>query len=225
MPYLRCIHHCHLCFSWDVSNHFGADTLFNTGLFTIFAFSFFGYYEIQLPSSWTNKADSAANQGGMLGIFFMAFSLSLVSFSCTGPLIGTLLVNAITIGYSGPITGMLGFSVALALPFTLFAAFPGWLNSLPRSGSWMTSVKVVLGFLELALGLKFLSVADLTMHWKILPYEAFIIAWAILLDLCPYIFLVLYDSHTIIRMQKFPILEKESVCLALALRYTVCQDS
>lgn len=166
----------------QLSTHWAMNVAFFV-LFTIFAFSFFGYYEIQLPSSWTNKADSAANQGGMLGIFFMAFSLSLVSFSCTGPLIGTLLVNAITIGYSGPITGMLGFSVALALPFTLFAAFPGWLNSLPRSGSWMTSVKVVLGFLELALGLKFLSVADLTMHWKILPYEAFIIAWAILFGL------------------------------------------
>lgn len=150
-------------------------------LFTVFAFSFFGYYEIQLPSSWANKADQASLKGGLIGTFFGAFSIALVSFSCTGPIVGTLLVQAaVNGGYVGPTIGMLGFSVALALPFTLFAAFPSWLQSMPNSGSWMTSMKVVLGFLELALGLKFLSTADLTEHWGILPYELFIALWALI---------------------------------------------
>ena len=166
-------------------------------LFSVFAFSFFGYYEISLPSSWTNKADNAADKGGLLGIFFMAFSLSLVSFSCTGPIVGTLLVQAaVNGGVVGPMMGMFGFSAALALPFALFAAFPGWLNSLPRSGGWMTSVKVVLGFLELALGLKFLSTADLTMHWGILPYELFIGLWVILFGLmAAYLFGFIHFPH------------------------------
>src|SRR5699024_9227645 len=124
---------------------------------------------------------------GLLGIFFMAFTLVLVSFSCTGPIIGTLLVEAATgggpmiFGYIpiGPMIGMFGFSLALALPFALFAAFPSWLNSLPRSGSWMNSVKVVLGFIEVALAFKFLSIADLTMGWKILPYELFLAVWVL----------------------------------------------
>lgn len=167
----------------DFLNWFSTWWVANLGffvLFTVFAFSFFGYYEITLPSSWSNKTDQAADKGGLIGIFFMAFTLSLVSFSCTGPIIGSLLVQAAANGdVAGPFAGMLGFSIALALPFTLFAIFPGWLNSLPRSGGWMTNVKVVLGFLELAFAFKFLSTADLTEHWGILPYEAFIAVWAL----------------------------------------------
>ncbi len=157
-----------------------ANTLFFI-IFVLFAFSFFGYYEITLPSSWSNKSDAMADKGGLLGIFFMAFTLSIVSFSCTGPIIGSAIVQAASTGnYLGPAIVMLGFSMALAIPFGLFAAFPAWLNSLPRSGSWMNSVKVVLGFLELALAFKFLSVADLTKHWNILKYEPFLIIWIII---------------------------------------------
>ncbi len=157
-----------------------ANTLFFI-VFVIFAFSFFGYYEITLPSSWSNKSDAMADKGGLIGIFFMAFTLSIVSFSCTGPIIGSAIVQAASTGsYLGPAIVMLGFSMALAIPFGLFAAFPSWLNSLPRSGSWMTSVKVVLGFLELALAFKFLSVADMTKHWNILKYEPFLIIWIII---------------------------------------------
>jgi thiol:disulfide interchange protein DsbD len=179
-----------------VTSIFGADALnllstnawfniFFFVLFIVFALSFFGLFEITLPSSWANSADRAADKGGLIGIFFMAFTLSLVSFSCTGPIIGTLLVETATGGGgtifgaipAGPLVGMLGFSVALALPFGLFAAFPSWLNSLPQSGNWMNTVKVVLGFAEVALAFKFLSVADLTMGWKFLPYELFIAVW------------------------------------------------
>ena len=142
-------------------------------IFILFAFSFFGYYELTLPSSWTTKTDSMADKGGLLGLFFMAATLSLVSFSCTGPIVGSALVAAANGGYIGPMIVMLGFSLALALPFGLFAAFPSWLNSLPRSGGWMNSVKVVLGFLEVGFAFKFLSTADLTQHWGILPYEVF----------------------------------------------------
>lgn len=177
---------------------FGADTLnlmstnvwfnlFFAALFIVFAISFFGYFEITLPSSWGTKADAQADKGGVLGIFFMAFTLALVSFSCTGPVIGTLLVETATgsgpviLGRIpvGPLMGMLGFSTALALPFALFAAFPSWLNSLPTAGGWMSSVKVVLGFIEIALAMKFISVADLTMGWKIMPYELFLAIWFI----------------------------------------------
>jgi thiol:disulfide interchange protein len=148
-------------------------------LFLVFAFSFFGYYEITMPSSWANKADAASNKGGLLGIFFMAATLALVSFSCTGPIIGTLLVQtATTSGISaGPTIGMLGFSIALALPFGLFALFPTMLKSLPKSGSWMDDVKVTLGFVEIALAFKFLSNADLIKGWKLLPYELFLAIW------------------------------------------------
>ncbi|MFK8103483.1 MAG: protein-disulfide reductase DsbD family protein [Saprospiraceae bacterium] len=148
-------------------------------IFVAFAFSFFGYYEITLPSSIANKSDSMADRGGLIGTFFMAFTLAIVSFSCTGPIIGTALVQS-AVNPLGPFMVMFGFSTALALPFGLFAAFPAWLNSLPRSGSWMTSVKVVLGFLELALALKFLSVADMTMHWGILKYELFMGLWILI---------------------------------------------
>lgn len=153
-------------------------------VFVVFAFSFLGAFEITLPSSWINKADGASEKGGIIGIFFMAFTLSLVSFSCTGPIIGTLLVEAAVGGnYLGPFMGMAGFSVALALPFTLFALFPGWLNSLPKSGGWLNSVKVVLGFLELALALKFLSNVDLAYSWGMLTREIFLAIWIIIFAL------------------------------------------
>ena len=148
-------------------------------LFLVFAVSFFGYFEITLPSSWTNKADTVSHKGGLVGIFFMAFTLALVSFSCTGPIIGTLLVQTATTSSVslGPAIGMLGFATALALPFALFAAFPAWLQSLPKSGSWMDDVKVTLGFVEVALAFKFFSNTDLIKGWKFLPYEAFLAIW------------------------------------------------
>ena len=149
-------------------------------IFVFFAFSFLGAFEIRMPSSWVNKADGNADKGGLIGIFFMAFTLSLVSFSCTGPIIGTLLVESATGGnLIAPTIGMAGFSMALALPFTLFAIFPGWLNSLPQSGGWLNSVKVVLGLLELALALKFLSGIDLAYHWGILTREVFVAVWIV----------------------------------------------
>jgi len=178
-----------------VSAIFGADTLnsmatnvyFNIAFFLLlifFAASFLGAFEIRMPNSWINKADSASDKGGLIGIFFMAFTLALVSFSCTGPIVGTLLVEAASGGsYVGPIAGMFGFSLAIALPFTLFAAFPGWLNSLPKSGGWLNSVKVVLGFLELALAFKFLSNADLVMQAHLLEREVFIAIWIIIFGL------------------------------------------
>lgn len=163
-----------------LSTNWIANSLFFV-IFVAFAFSFFGFYEITLPSSWSTKSDRMADKGGLIGIFFMAFTLALVSFSCTGPIIGTAIVQASTKGeYFGPFLVMLGFSTALALPFGLFAAFPAWLNTLPKSGSWMNSVKVVLGFLELALALKFLSVADMTNRWGFLKYELFMGLWVII---------------------------------------------
>jgi len=168
-------------FGADALNALSTNMWFNLAFFfllTIFAISFFGAFEITLPSSWVNKMDSQSDKGGLIGIFFMAFTLSLVSFSCTGPIIGTLLVEAaVNGGVIGPLVGMGGFSFALALPFALFAAFPGWLNSLPQSGGWLNSVKVVLGFLELGLALKFLSNADLVVQAGILTRELFIALW------------------------------------------------
>ncbi len=148
-------------------------------LLVVFALSFFGAFDISLPSSWSTKIDSTAERTtGLLSIFFMAFTLVLVSFSCTGPIIGTLLVEAVSSGSQfGPAVGMFGFSLALAIPFCLFALFPGWLQKAPKSGSWMNTVKVVLGFVELALSLKFLSVADLAYGWHILDREVFIVLW------------------------------------------------
>ena len=151
--------------------------LFFFVLLIIFAVSFLGAFDINLPNTWVTRADSASNKGGFLGIFFMAFTLALVSFSCTGPIVGTLLVESATIGGIGPFVGMFGFSLALALPFGLFAAFPGWLNSLPKSGGWLNTVKVFLGFLELALAFKFLSNADLVMQGHFLERELFIAIW------------------------------------------------
>jgi len=178
-------------FGADALNLLSTNAWFNIFfalLFIVFGISFFGYFEITLPSSWANRSDRMADRGGLLGIFFMAFTLSLVSFSCTGPIIGTLLVETATGGGPtllgriplGPLVGMFGFSVALALPFALFAAFPGWLNSLPKSGGWMNGVKVTLGFVEIALALKFFSIADLTMGWKFMPYELFVGLWVLL---------------------------------------------
>ena len=171
-------------FGSDALNEMASNVYFNMLFFVIFflfALSFFGAFEITLPSSWVNKADSASERGGLLGIFFMAFTLSLVSFSCTGPIIGTLLVQAAQgSNYIGPLAGMAGFAFALALPFALFAAFPAWLHSLPKSGGWLNSVKVVLGFLELALALKFLSNVDLAYHWGILHREIFLALWIII---------------------------------------------
>ncbi len=151
-------------------------------LLVVFAASFFGAFEITLPSSFVNKIDQKAdNTKGLGGLFFMAASLALVSFSCTGPIIGTLLVDASSKGeYLGPAVGMFGFSLALALPFTLSAIFPGFLNSMPKSGGWLNSVKVCLGFLELALALKFLSAADLVWHWEWFDREIFLVLWIVI---------------------------------------------
>ena len=184
----------YVALGWGVSYIFGADAMnnmatnvyFNIGFFIlliVFAASFLGAFEIQLPASWTNKSVEAEGKGGLIGIFFMAFTLALVSFSCTGPIVGTLLVEAATGGYMGPIIGMLGFSLAIALPFALFAAFPGWLNSLPQSGGWLNSVKVTLGFLEIALAFKFLSNADLVMQTHLLERELFIAIWIMIFGL------------------------------------------
>lgn len=168
-------------FGADALNALSTNVIFNLFFFVllvVFAISFLGAFEITLPSSWVNKADSNADKGGLVGIFFMAFVLALVSFSCTGPIIGTLLVEAaVNGGFMGPILGMLAFSSALALPFALFAMFPGWMNSLPKSGGWLNTVKVVLGFLELALAFKFLSNADLVLQAGWLPREVFLAVW------------------------------------------------
>ncbi|MFT6371110.1 MAG: thiol:disulfide interchange protein DsbD [Maribacter sp.] len=169
-------------------------------IFVFFAFSFFGYYELTLPSSWANKMDAASSKvGGALGIFFMAVTLAIVSFSCTGPILGgllggtTLAEGDVAINLTA---GMTGFGVALALPFALFALFPAWLNSLPKSGGWMTTVKVVLGFLELGLALKFLSNADLVGHWGFLKREVFLGIWIVLgLLMTLYLFGVLRFPH------------------------------
>ncbi|MBB4037407.1 thiol:disulfide interchange protein DsbD [Dysgonomonas hofstadii] len=166
-------------------NDLSTSAIFNLlffGLLVIFAISFFGAFEMVLPSSWTNKMDQKADSTtGILSIFFMAFTLALVSFSCTGPIIGTLLVQAFTSGsIVAPAIGMFGFAFALAIPFSLFAIFPSWLESMPKSGGWLNSVKVVLGFLELALALKFLSVADLAYGWGILDREVFLALWIVI---------------------------------------------
>lgn len=151
-------------------------------VFIVFAFSFFGFYELTLPASWGSKTDAAGQWGGILGIFFMALTLAIVSFSCTGPILGSLLAGSFTSdgGAMQLTAGMLGFGVALGLPFGLFALFPNSLNALPKSGGWMTTLKVVLGFLELALALKFLSNADLVAHWGLLKREVFVGIWLLL---------------------------------------------
>ncbi|KUJ61982.1 disulfide bond formation protein DsbD [Flavobacteriaceae bacterium CRH] len=179
-------------FGADALNALSTDVWFNLIFFVIliiFATSFLGAFEIMLPNSWANKADQQADRGGLIGILFMALALAIVSFSCTGPIVGTLLVEAASNGGIAPIIGMLGFSSALALPFMLFAMFPGWLNSLPKSGGWLNTVKVVLGFLELALAFKFLSNADLVLQLHFLEREVFIAIWiAIFAALTLYLF-------------------------------------
>lgn len=169
-------------------NKLATDAVFNIIFFLLlvfFAISFFGAFELVLPASWTNKMDQKADStSGIVSILFMAFTLALVSFSCTGPIIGTLLVQAATMGdFLGPAIGMLGFSVALALPFATFAIFPSMLQSMPKSGGWLNSVKITLAFLELALSLKFLSVADLAYGWGILDREVFISLWIVIFAL------------------------------------------
>ncbi|NRD20656.1 thioredoxin family protein [Winogradskyella eckloniae] len=167
-------------FGADALNALATNVWFNLIFFVlliVFAMSFLGAFEIVLPNSWANKADRQADKGGLVGIFFMALALAIVSFSCTGPIVGTILVEAASKGGLAPVIGMLGFSSAIALPFALFAAFPGWLNSLPKSGGWLNTVKVVLGFLELALAFKFLSQADLVLQGHLLEREVFIAIW------------------------------------------------
>jgi len=179
-------------FGADALNALSTDVWFNLIFFIIliiFATSFLGAFEIMLPNSWGNKVDQQADRGGIIGILFMALALAIVSFSCTGPIVGTLLVEAASNGGIAPVIGMLGFSLALALPFMLFAMFPGWLNSLPKSGGWLNTVKVVLGFLELALAFKFLSNADLVLQLHLLEREVFIAIWiAIFAALTLYLF-------------------------------------
>jgi len=165
-----------------LSTHWIPNVLFFL-IFLFFAASFLGMFEIVLPSSLVNKSDSKADKGGFIGAIFMAITLVLVSFSCTGPIVGAILVESAGGAILKPVVGMFGFSLAFALPFTLFAFFPGWLSSLPKSGGWLNSVKVVLGFIELALGLKFLSVADQTYHWGILDREVYLAFWIVIFTL------------------------------------------
>ena len=165
-----------------LSTHWLPNLIF-FAVFMIFAFSFFGMFEIVLPSWIVNKSDQQVDKGGLMGSFFMALTLVLVSFSCTGPIVGAILVQSAGGQILKPIVGMFGFSLAFALPFTLFALFPGWLTNLPKSGGWLNSVKVVLGFLELALGLKFLSIADQTYHWGILDREIYLAIWIVIFTL------------------------------------------
>lgn len=172
-------------FGASALNDLSTNAVFNIMFFlllVVFAISFFGAFEMVLPASWTNKLDSKADSTtGILSIFFMSFTLVLVSFSCTGPIIGTLLVQAASMGTAvGPAIGMFGFALALSIPFSVFAIFPNMLQSMPKSGGWLNSVKVVLGFLELALALKFLSVADLAYGWRLLDREVFLVLWIVI---------------------------------------------
>ena len=172
--------------------------IFFFAVLTFFSFSFFGFYEITLPSSWGNKMDSASSVGGIIGIFFMALTLAIVSFSCTGPILGSLLAGSLTSdgGAMQLTAGMSGFGLALALPFALFALFPNWLNSLPKSGGWLNTTKVILGFLELALAFKFLSNADLVAHWNLLKREVFIGIWIVIfIGLALYLFAKIKFPH------------------------------
>ena len=175
-------------FGASALNDLSTNAIFNILFFlllVVFAVSFFGAFELVLPASWTSKLDSKADSTtGVLSIFFMSFTLVLVSFSCTGPIIGTLLVQAASMGTAvGPAIGMFGFALALSIPFSVFAIFPNMLQSMPKSGGWLNSVKVVLGFLELVLALKFLSVADLAYGWRLLDREAFIVLWIVIFSL------------------------------------------
>tara|TARA_R110001599_G_scaffold19921_4_gene75890 strand:+ start:12885 stop:14870 length:1986 start_codon:yes stop_codon:yes gene_type:complete len=185
----------------EILNNISTNVWLNIFFFAIlvfFSFSFFGYYELTLPASWGNKMDSASGVGGIIGIFFMALTLAIVSFSCTGPILGSLLAGSLTSdgGAMQLTAGMSGFGLALALPFALFALFPGWLNSLPKSGGWLNTTKVVLGFLELAFAFKFLSNADLVEHWGILKREIFIGIWIVIfIGLALYLFAKIKFPH------------------------------
>jgi len=176
-----------IAFGADALNSLATNGVFNLAFFlllVVFAASFLGAFEITLPNKWVNKMDEKSDQGGLAGIFFMAATLSLISFSCTGPIIGTLLVQAATSGaLLGPAIGMFGFSLALAIPFALFAMFPNLMQSLPKSGGWLNSVKVTLGFLELALSLKFLSNVDLAYHWHWFDREVYLVLWIVIFAL------------------------------------------
>jgi len=201
----------------EILNNISTNVWLNVAFFVIFmffAFSFFGFYELTLPSSWGDKMDSASNVGGIIGTFFMALTLAIVSFSCTGPILGSLLVGSLTAdGGAFQLTiGMVGFGAALALPFTLFALFPSWLNSLPKSGGWLNTVKVVLGFLEIALALKFLSNADLVEHWGILKREVFFGLWIVI-----FVGLALYLFGKIKFPHDSPIKKLSTGRLALAI--------
>jgi cytochrome c biogenesis protein CcdA/thioredoxin-related protein len=186
-------------FGVDIMNVISTDPYFNVGLFVlllVFGISFLGYFEIQLPQSWANKADAASDKGGIIGIFFMAATLAIVSFSCTGPLIGGALAGAATGSFEAPTAVMLGFSIALALPFMFFSAFPGYLNSLPTAGGWLNNVKVVLGLIEIGFAFKFLSNADLVLQLGLLPREIFIGIWIIVsFALAAYLFGLIHFPH------------------------------
>lgn len=196
-----------------ISTNVGLNIFFFV-VFVFFAFSFFGYYELTLPASWSTKMDNASNVGGLLGIFFMALTLAIVSFSCTGPILGSLLAGSLSAegGAMQLTAGMAGFGLSLALPFAIFALFPNLLNSLPKSGGWMTTTKVVLGFLELAFAFKFLSNADLVAHWGILKREIFVGIWVILFGLLAiYLFGLIRFPHDgprkpILQLSKFRLL-------------------
>ena len=196
----------------EILNNISTNVALNVIFFVIFiafAFSFFGYYEITLPQSWSNKMDDKANSiGGIIGIFFMALTLAIVSFSCTGPILGSLLGGSLSSdgGAMQLSMGMGGFGLALALPFALFALFPNWLNTLPKSGGWLNTVKVVLGFVELALAFKFLSNADLVEHWGLLKREIFIAIWVICaLGLALYLFGFIRFPHDGPKKKKLPL--------------------
>ena len=186
-------------FGADALNALSTNPWFNIIFFVlliVFAASFLGAFEIMLPNSWANKVDQQADKGGIIGILFMALALAIVSFSCTGPIVGTLLVQAASSGGIAPVLGMLGFSSALALPFMLFALFPSWLKSLPKSGGWLNTVKVFLGFLELALAFKFLSIADSVLQLHLLEREVFLAIWiAIFGTLTLYLFGKITTPH------------------------------
>ncbi|WP_297816503.1 cytochrome c biogenesis protein CcdA [Segetibacter sp.] len=168
---------------YNISTHPVTNLLF-FAIFILFAISFFGAFDISLPNSWANKADEKAGKGGLVGIFFMALTLVIVSFSCTGPIVGTLLGKTATAGVTmAPVMGMLGFGIGLALPFSLFAYFPSMLKTLPKSGGWLNTVKVTFGFIELALAMKFLSNVDLAYHWRLLDREIFLVIWIVIFTL------------------------------------------
>ena len=211
-------------FGASALNDLSTNAVFNIlffALLVLFAVSFFGAFELVLPSSWTNRMDSKADTtSGILSIFFMAFTLVLVSFSCTGPIIGTLLVEAASQGKAvGPAIGMFGFALALAIPFALFAVFPNMLQNMPKSGGWLNSVKVVLGFLELALALKFLSVADLAYGWRLLDREVFIVLWIVIFALLGFYLLgkIRFSHDSELRHVSVPRLFMAIVSLAFAV--------